>query len=244
MKKNNDSHSLWSPTNSYLALVYLLHFTFLVSSWCPFHLSKRWGQESGLHLYQILQKNLKGKIPVIPGPKSRIIWALAPPVISNVQYHSSPPWHMPETVTLRDLLVDNFTAIFHCICAKRNHPLMELNKSKPICTTVILLHNKRGLENGWRSHFDVLFKPVVFSSIPLYDNSPKPRQEHKAAQLKSLHVQTGLWHTALQPFGGNACKYSEKLQRGKTKSNSEATGLKILIVPQAQKSAGSSRDSS
>lgn len=45
----------------------------------------------------------------------------------------------------------------------------------------------------WRR--GALFKPVVFSSVQLYNNNPKPRQEHKAVQLKSLHVQTGLWHT-------------------------------------------------
>lgn len=118
---------------------------------------------------------------------------------------------MPETVAVRDLPVNNFTAIFHCIYAKTIRPLMELKKSKPIYTTVALLHDKRGLEKGWRSHYGVLFKPVVFSSIPLYNNSPKPRQERNAVQLKSLHVQTGSWHTALQSFGGNACKYSEKL---------------------------------
>lgn len=90
---------------------------------------------------------------------------------------------MPETVTVRDLLVDNFTAIFHRICAKGIQSLIELKKSKPIYTIATLLHDKRGLEKGWRSHSDVLFKPVVFSSIPLFDNSPKPRQEHMAVQL-------------------------------------------------------------
>jgi len=98
---------------------------------------------------------------------------------------------MPEAVTVRNLLADNFTAVFHCICAKRIHPLMELKKSKPIFTTVTLLHDKRGLQKGWRSCSDVVFKPVGFFSIPLYNNSPKPRQEHKAVQLKSLHVRTG-----------------------------------------------------
>ena len=113
---------------------------------------------------------------------------------------------MPETVTVRDLLVDNFTAIFHCIYAKRIHPLMELKKSKPIYTTMTLLHDKKGLEKGWRSHSDVLFKPVVFSSIPLYNNSPKPRQEHKAVQRKTsaranwlmTHCLTTIWRQCMQ----------------------------------------------
>lgn len=42
----------------------------------------------------------------------------------------------------------------------------------------------------WRR--DALFKQW-FS--PQSNNRPKPRQEHKAVQLKSLHVQIGLWHT-------------------------------------------------
>lgn len=66
--------------------------------------------------------------------------------MSNKQSNSSPPWRMPEAATVWDLLVDNFTLIFHCIYANRIHSQMELKKSKPIYPTTTFLHDKRELE--------------------------------------------------------------------------------------------------
>lgn len=121
----------WLPSTCSYTFLFLPHSIFVASSLCPFHLSKCWGQDFGHHLYQILQKNLKGKIPVIPGPKPCIIWALALPGISNKQYNSSLPWHMPETVTVRDLLVDNFTAISSTSTVRLVHSLQPFaTKSK------------------------------------------------------------------------------------------------------------------
>lgn len=83
----------------------------------------------------------------IPGLKPRTLRAQALPGISNKQCNPSPLWPVPETVTVGDL-IDNSTATFHWIYAKRIYPLMELRKSKPVYAAVILLHDKRGLEKG------------------------------------------------------------------------------------------------